>query len=483
MTARRWRAEFSAAASTFDWATVTRLSRKFVTALYASPTPHDAVDAVLLLLRENLRYEELEEGADAALAFGPGSPAVRRRYAQALVDGGNPAVALTLYESIVADDTALARDRTDARGGTGRCYKELYVACADPGRRRDYPLKASHAYHDVYVEHPGSTYHGINAAGLLARAERDSIPLPPGTPRSTAIAEAVLDMLDTDPVPGMWNAVTAAEACVALGRHDDAIERAEAFLHGGPRGFTVASFLRQLQAVWQLDTSSMPGSQLLPVLRSALLGDKGGQVTVESGDVRAARLAAMEQDSHLELVLGHDRYQCYRWYVNGLHRCRAVARIQTRFGDGVGTGFLAAGPDLHPDLPPLVLVTNGHVVPEGLEIDDGIAAFHGLDADPDRKGRPADRPDLLVRTLDRARTRHHHPRTRGIPRWCPTRPARPEAAQTCGEGPASCIRDRTSPRTGDASILAAGQRASRPRRQIPALPRPHRTRKLRSPRL
>jgi len=479
MTARRWRAEFSAAASTFDWATVTRLSRKFVTALYASPTPHDAVDALLLLLRENLRYEELEEGADAALAFGPGSPAVRRRYAQALVDGGNPAVALTLYESIVADDTALARDRTDARGGTGRCYKELYVACADPGRRRDYPLKASHAYHDVYVEHPGSTYHGINAAGLLARAERDSIPLPPGTPRSTAIAAAVLDMLDTDPVPGMWNAVTAAEACVALGRHDDAIERAEAFLHGGPRGFTVASFLRQLQAVWQLDTSSMPGSQLLPVLRSALLGDKGGQVTVESGDVRAARLAAMEQDSHLELVLGHDRYQCYRWYVNGLHRCRAVARIQTRFGDGVGTGFLAAGPDLHPDLPPLVLVTNGHVVPEGLEIDDGIAAFHGLDADPDRKGRPADRPDLLVRTLDRARTRHHHPRTRGIPRWCLTRPARPEAAQTCGEGPASCIRDRTSPRTGDASILAAGQRASRPRRQIPALPRPHRTRKLR----
>ena len=94
MTARRWRAEFSAAASTFDWATVTRLSRKFVTALYASPTPHDAVDAVLLLLRENLRYEELEGGADAALAFGPGSPAVRRRYAQALVDGGNPAVAI-----------------------------------------------------------------------------------------------------------------------------------------------------------------------------------------------------------------------------------------------------------------------------------------------------------------------------------------------------------------------------------------------------
>jgi hypothetical protein len=384
MTARRWRAEFSAAASTFDWATLNRLSREFVKALYASPAPHNAVDAVLQLLRENLRYEEVEEVADAALAFGPGSAAIRRQYAQALVDGGNPAVALILYESITTDNTSLDRDRIDARGGMGRCYKELFVACTDPGRRRDYLLKAFHAYHDVYAKNPSSTYHGINAAALLARAERENITLTAGTPRSASIAEAVLDMLDTDPVPDMWNAVTAAEACVALRRHDEAVERAEAFLHSGPRGFTVASFLRQLQAVWQLDTSSPPGDQLLPVLRSALLSYKGGQVTVESGDVRAARLTAMEQDSHLEAVLGHDRYRSYRWYVNGLTRCRAVARIQTRYDDGVGTGFLAAGPDLHPDLPPLVVVTNGHVVPERLEIDDGVAAFHGLDADPGR---------------------------------------------------------------------------------------------------
>ena len=119
MTARQWRSEFSAAASTFDWPTLAGLSREFVEALYAAPAPHDdVVTSVLQLLRENLRYQELEEVADAALAFGIGSPAVRRQYAQALVDGGNPAVALTLYESVVSDRTAPVRDTPRARAAS-----------------------------------------------------------------------------------------------------------------------------------------------------------------------------------------------------------------------------------------------------------------------------------------------------------------------------------------------------------------------------
>ena len=36
------------------------------------------------------------------------------------------------------------------------------------------------------------------------------------------------------------------------------------------------------------------------------------------------------------------------------------------FTDAIGTGFLVEGRALHPALPELVLVTNGHVVPEDL---------------------------------------------------------------------------------------------------------------------
>jgi V8-like Glu-specific endopeptidase len=64
-----------------------------------------------------------------------------------------------------------------------------------------------------------------------------------------------------------------------------------------------------------------------------------------------------------------------------------VARIQTADEQGVGTGFLVAGPDLHPDLPPLVVVTNGHVVPEDLDPGRAHVAFHGLDDDPGRQAR------------------------------------------------------------------------------------------------
>ena len=184
-----------------------------------------------------------------------------------------------------------------------------------------------------------------------------------------------------------WTEVTACEAAIALGRYDEAVERGEAFIETKPEGFTVATFLRQLQKIWQLDTTTSPGNDLLPVLRSALLTVNGGQVTVASTDLRATRLADEFGGGRLERILGADRFLSLNWYRTGLKRCRAVARIQTADEQAVGTGFLVAGPDLHPDLPPLVVVTNGHVVPEDLDPGHARVAFHGLDEDPGRQAR------------------------------------------------------------------------------------------------
>ena len=83
----------------------------------------------------------------------------------------------------------------------------------------------------------------------------------------------------------------------------------------------------------------------------------------------------------LEKVLGRERFRGMNWWLTGLERCRAVARIENRFSDAIGTGFLVGGKQLSPELPDLVLVTNGHVVPEDLPYGDARAVFHGLVGD------------------------------------------------------------------------------------------------------
>jgi hypothetical protein len=388
MTSRHWPKEFRTAASTFDMSALGQLAADYASYLYAVADLPDSVGQVLLILRQSRRYEELELVADAALAHGSGAPAVRRHYAQALVDSGNLAVALSLYTGLAADGAAPREDRIEARGGVGRCYKEMFLACTEPDRRRRFLSRSIEVYLAAYLEDPGYyTWHGINAVALLARAAREGIQPPPGSPPVAALAQDIVRTVDSAPVRSTWTEVTACEAAIALGRYEEAVERGEAFIGTRPEGFEVAAFLRQLQKVWQLDTTTPLGNDLLPLLRSALLAVDGGGVTVASTDLRATRLGDELADGRLERILGADRFVSLTWYRTGLTRCRAVARIQTGDDLAVGTGFLVAGPDLHPDLPPLVVVTNGHVVPEYLDPGDAHVVFHGLDDDPGRESR------------------------------------------------------------------------------------------------
>jgi hypothetical protein len=381
---RTWEAEFRPAAATFDRVRLDELGTQFAAHLYTlAELPRDLVRLVLYLLRQNLRYEALELVADAALAHDIDMPVVRRQYAQALVDGGNPAVASRLYGQLADDPSVSKGEQLEARGGLGRCYKDLFLACTEPTREREYLRRAAEEYLAVYrADTDKNTWHGINAVALLARALRDDMDIGSDMPAAQSLAEAILATVDELPFSDMWSEVTACEALIALGRPRPAVVRAEAFMQSHPDGFTVASFHRQLRTVWQLDTSTKPGDELLPLLRSAVLdGKHGGQVTVEATDVRAARLDALGH-GHLEKVLGTERFQSLRWYRQGLVNCRAVARVQTAHEDPVGTGFLVAGRDLHADLPELVLLTNGHVVPEVLHQDDAMIVFHGLEEEP-----------------------------------------------------------------------------------------------------
>ena len=385
-----WRQRIRQAARQFDWQQLAEVVEEYVGHLRSTPEIEDSqqIRAILSLLRECRRYEELLRVADAALGHGLTDAAIKRQLAQALVDRDRPAAALLIFRSLIDDPGLTPMERIEAWGGVGRCYKQLYVQGGSPIRRETNLKRAVDAYRQAFVPDHRLIWHGINIVGLLCRAGRDGIVVadmddPAG--QAAQLAAEILEHISDMPEPDAWQKATASEAHLALGDHARSTEWAAQFTEDpGADSFKLASYLRQLLDVWQLRTDLAPGDSLLPILRSALLGRQGGAVVVVPTDVRATRVGDALAPG-LERVLGSSRFQSLSWYRTGLERCRAVAQIENQTEDGIGTGFLVDGRRLHADLPATVLMTNGHVIPEAVAPGDAIVAFRGLDEDGTRQ--------------------------------------------------------------------------------------------------
>jgi Trypsin-like peptidase domain len=387
-----WESQFVIAARSFEWERVAELADDYVRHLRNSSEYVSVSEAksILTLLRENRRYNELLRVADALLGHGVEDAAVKRQFAQALVDRDSPSASRLIFSALVADQDIREGERVEAQGGVGRCFKQMYVLNTAGGRRPRYLREALKAYREAYEQDHGRIWHGINVVALLCRAERDGIDVADFSAPTTAarqLAQQILDRVEAFPDPDAWAQATACEACIALGRDDEAVQWAARFAWDRDAdAFKIASVLRQLLEIWQLDTSHPPGDTVLPVLRSALLDRNGGSVEIAMPDVREARLQ-QAPDPKLEKVLGVERFQTLTWYRNGLERCRAVARIANLNDKGIGTGFLADGRTLHDALPPMVFMTNGHVIPEMLDPRNAVIDFRGLTNDVDSRQR------------------------------------------------------------------------------------------------
>ncbi|MER7070867.1 serine protease [Terrabacter sp. NPDC000476] len=388
-----WAVRIHRAAAEFDWAGVDAVATEYEAHLRAAarPASDDEFAPVLQLLRSNRRYTAMTRVVDALLSQGVSDALVRRHYGQALIEQGYPAAARITLAALIGDESVPPAEQVEARGLLGRCGKELFLGTTDPVRRADYLRSALGTYLEAYHEQPGERFwSGINAVALLARAVDEQVPLEGHPDARAALRELVTDVLDVvrdRPDDDGWAQATAVEAHVAVGEHAQAVERLEALITmARPDAFALNSLLRQLTVVWRLDTESAPGSSLLPLLRSELLRKSGGFVSVTPQDVGAERLERLSSPG-LEKVFGSDRYVTLSWYVKGLTRCRAVARLETPDEEGLGTGFLVRGADFHTRLPAVLLMTNGHVVPEAIDADQVVVAFHAADAghsDPQR---------------------------------------------------------------------------------------------------
>src|SRR5262249_6176730 len=155
-------------------------------------------------------------------------------------------------------------EQQEAWGLIGRVHKQAYVDVEKQfGRGRPADLdQAIEAYRKAYRANPDENcWQGINEAALLNRRGA-----PADVAESTGLARSVLEALgrkeaaSTSSSLSAWDVATRMEACVALRRHEEAVEAAEEYVHSADvNAFALNSTRRQLEEVWQLSSDTEPG--------------------------------------------------------------------------------------------------------------------------------------------------------------------------------------------------------------------------------
>jgi len=382
----------------FDWQGAAALCDELIAHLgqrsKADPYPASEANRTLQMLRRKRRFVLMQNVAEALIEKVEDSLQIRRQYAQSLIDGNSTDDALDVLESLIAETEGDPRENAEARGLRGRTYKQRYINANNPASRlsRNNLDRAVRSYLEVYDMNPGQhLWPGINVSALLLRARRDGIVLE-GYPDPLELARHILNEVkekDADDKAEQWDYATAAEACVALDKPEEAFKWIARYIRAQyADAFELASTLRQLTEVWQLNETSGIGAAILPPLRAELLKREGGRVELMAEEMSAGNQASPITKDMYEAVLGSDYYQSFEWYMKGADRCRLVARIGRETSTGIGTGFLMKGADLMKewgDDP--VLVTNAHVMSDDekdapkLRSHEAVITFQTLPAE------------------------------------------------------------------------------------------------------
>jgi hypothetical protein len=369
MTTEEWEELALAVAialKTFDWARSDALCERIARLIRQDPNGAAApVGRILKRLRRTRRFQSMTLLADALFETGAASAESGVQYVQALTDTRSLAAAEAFLDWLTQRPDA-APMASEIVGLRGRIAKQHHVNTPDT------QIDRAHQYLDESVRHyldgfnldrSVHFWHGINAVALIERAHRKGISVEQ-FPVSKDLARSILETVTSPPKagdpPDVWRTGTALEAHIALSDHVRAAETAARYVASEDTdAFQIASTLRQLTEVWDLTNDSPPGSQVLPVLRAALLAREGGGFRLEPQQVAAD----LEGSAGLEKVFGAGQFKTVKWYQHGLECCESIARIETSEGNSEGTGWVCRADALFGNgSDKLLLVTNFHVV-------------------------------------------------------------------------------------------------------------------------
>ena len=356
----------------FDWPEAQRICSEIIERTRTDPELFPEISAKRLMqdLRRKRRFALIAQLAEALLQSGLRTPQIRRQYAQSLIDQGILAAGEMVLQSIIQDAQGIKGEELEARGLTGRIYKQIYVNNKDPKSQRNRANleRALSEYLYVYRLNPQEyLWHGINVVALLKRAERDQVPLS-GLPDAPSLAQDILATLEerekqaTGAIPA-YDRATELESYVALGQHEQAADAALRYIDSNDAdAFEIYSTIRQLTEVWQLNDHEPPGNRLLPILVAGHLRKEGATSALDPKKVMQSAASVGAAMTDLEAIFGTDRMVTLKWYKQGLDQCNSVARVERRNGKGHGTGWLVQAADFFPGREGVLFLTNAHVV-------------------------------------------------------------------------------------------------------------------------
>ncbi len=221
------------------------------------PYPYAATHARndLKTLRRKRQFQLMGRYAGMVLASGTDDLQVRRQLAQSLIERGQFDDALPLLEGIVKAASLNDPERVEALGLIGRLFKQKYVN--DPGNASApaWLRRAFDEYYGVYRDRPDNVWHGVNAASLLLRANRDGMSWA-SRDEAHDIANRILKRLDELRKSGelyVWDFASRVEALIAVARVEEAATALDEYLaHPDMDAFEVSSTFRQFDQVLQV---------------------------------------------------------------------------------------------------------------------------------------------------------------------------------------------------------------------------------------
>jgi len=357
-------------------------------------TDASAILKAVRLFNDKLWFEHTRRLADAWRACRDFHPEITKRHAQALIElSALDAAEALLREALKTvagrqQDVAGEVERLEYEGLLGRIAKQRFVGTGDKNA-----LAASTDQYLAQYQASGAPYwHGINAAALLAREEREGIRRRIVT-NVTILARDILEDVERqykrNPADA-WLMATASEACLALDDCEGAELWLYRFLHSQATLFQLNSYNRQLQEVWQGSAVGSGGScadRLAGIMarhlawaqgRWALSPRAGTQGLADAVNKLSRELA--DDASALEKNFSGEAGFSVNALRQMLAACESIGCVTNAGGERLGTGFLLDGSALKSGYGSgPVFVTNAHVisadVPNAIRPNDARVTF------------------------------------------------------------------------------------------------------------